>query len=332
MYFLLAACQHPGVLRVLYFVFLLIDIIFIIVPIGLIIMLMIDFSKAVIAGEDDKAKKSTKIVVKRIIYAVLIFAMPWIVNVFLNFMAYAGISTDYLTCYDNAKGGDFAYFDRLLEEEDKAREEERQKKLEEQRLKNEKDRQEREKANQEKANMQKGASYGSMASRLVKVASDELGKTDSSRYGATGGAPWCGFFTSWALKNTEYNGENLFYDIIEKEQKVQNPASALCSVYNFETSSNLAFHYSQYYANKLGKSSYTPKVGDIIYFNWDKNWNGQINSCANMHYGNSHVGIIGNVTGTLITTYEGNCGGKVCSNTYQVTDQNIIGYGSWYDN
>lgn len=324
MYFLLETCQHPGVLRILYFVYLLLDVIFIVVPIGLIIMLLVDFSKAVIAGDDDKAKKSTKIVVKRIIYAILIFAMPWIVNLFLEIMSDAGITTDYLTCMDNAKSGDFAYYDMLLEEENAAREAERQKKLEEKRKQIEEELAEKEK--------KQAQGYGDMASRLVAVASAEVGKTAGSKYGASGGQAWCGFFTSWALKNTEYNGENLFYDIIEKENKVENPGSALCSVYNFETSSNLAFYYSQYYANKLGKSTYTPKKGDIIYFNWDNNWNGQITSCSNMHYGNSHVGIIGDVSGTTITTYEGNCGGKVCSTTYQVDNPSIIGYGSWYNN
>lgn len=131
MYFLLETCQHPGVLRVLYFVYLLLDIIFIVVPIGLIIMLLIDFSKAVIAGDEDKAKKSTKIVTKRIINAVLIFAMPWIVNLFLELMSYAGITTDYLACMENAKSGNFAYYDELLKEENDKREAERKKELEE---------------------------------------------------------------------------------------------------------------------------------------------------------------------------------------------------------
>ena len=137
MYFLLETCQHPGVLRILYFVSLLFDLIFIIVPIGLILMLLIDFSKAVIAGDDDKVKKSTKIVGKRIIYAVLVFATPWIVSLFLELMSYAGITTDYLTCMNRAKSGDFTYYDALLKAEDDAREAERQKELDAARKKTE---------------------------------------------------------------------------------------------------------------------------------------------------------------------------------------------------
>ena len=70
MYILLEACQHPGILRVLYFVTLLLDIVFVLVPIGLIVMLLIDFSKVVISG-DEKASKSTKLVGKRILYVPL---------------------------------------------------------------------------------------------------------------------------------------------------------------------------------------------------------------------------------------------------------------------
>lgn len=52
MYILLDACQHPGILRIIYFGSLLLDIVFTLVPIGLIVILMIDFSKAVIGGDE----------------------------------------------------------------------------------------------------------------------------------------------------------------------------------------------------------------------------------------------------------------------------------------
>lgn len=91
MYILLDACQHPGILRIIYFGSLLLDIVFTLVPIGLIVILMIDFSKAVIGG-DEKAVKSTKIVGKRIIYAMIVFCIPWIVEVFMSLMDSVGFS------------------------------------------------------------------------------------------------------------------------------------------------------------------------------------------------------------------------------------------------
>ena len=42
MYILLDACQHPGILRIIYFGKLLIDLVFTLLPIGLIVMILID--------------------------------------------------------------------------------------------------------------------------------------------------------------------------------------------------------------------------------------------------------------------------------------------------
>ena len=57
MYFLLTTCQNPDVLRIIYFVKLLIDVVFVVIPIGLIVLLMVDFAKMVIAGREDEQKK-----------------------------------------------------------------------------------------------------------------------------------------------------------------------------------------------------------------------------------------------------------------------------------
>lgn len=112
MYLLVELCQHPGFLRALYFVLLCMDIIFIVVPIGLIIILLIDFSKAMIAGASDEAKKSTKLVGKRIISAMILFAIPWIVDVFTSSMGQMGFTTDFTNCINNARSGDFDYYEK----------------------------------------------------------------------------------------------------------------------------------------------------------------------------------------------------------------------------
>lgn len=51
-----------------------------VVPIGLIIMGMIDLSKAVMAGKEEEMKKSSSMFVKRCIYAVAIFFVITIVT------------------------------------------------------------------------------------------------------------------------------------------------------------------------------------------------------------------------------------------------------------
>ena len=68
-----AVCGGADILRVIKFVWMLLDIVFFIVPIVLIVMISLDFAKNVIAGKDDEMRKNFGIVIKRIIYCVAIF-------------------------------------------------------------------------------------------------------------------------------------------------------------------------------------------------------------------------------------------------------------------
>ena len=105
MYFLLDACKHPTILRVLYFGYLFWEILAVLVPIGLIIMLMIDFTKAVVISKEDEQIKSMKLVGKRIMYAVFIFATPWLVSVVMGILGSAGVKLggDYYLCINTVK-------------------------------------------------------------------------------------------------------------------------------------------------------------------------------------------------------------------------------------
>ena len=94
MYILLEVCQNPTVLRVIYFVSLLLDVVFVLLPIGLVIYLMIDFTKAVVADSEDKQLKSTKLVGKRILYAVIVFAVPWIVSALMSILSSQSIKSE----------------------------------------------------------------------------------------------------------------------------------------------------------------------------------------------------------------------------------------------
>ena len=66
---------------------LVVNIIKIGVPIVLIIFGMIDLTKAVIANKEDEVKKATKLLGKRFLYAVGVFATVWIVTLVLNLAA-----------------------------------------------------------------------------------------------------------------------------------------------------------------------------------------------------------------------------------------------------
>ena len=76
-------CVNPDILRVIYFFNLILDIVKIIVPIGLIVFGLIGFSKAVISGDEKEQKKSFNLFGKRLLYGILIFAVPWIVEVLM---------------------------------------------------------------------------------------------------------------------------------------------------------------------------------------------------------------------------------------------------------
>ena len=58
----------------------IVNIIMIGVPILLILFGMIDLGKAVIASKEDEVKKATKLLGKRFLYAIGVFAVVWVVR------------------------------------------------------------------------------------------------------------------------------------------------------------------------------------------------------------------------------------------------------------
>lgn len=311
MYILLEACQHPGILRVLYFVTLLLDIVFVLVPIGLIVMLLIDFSKVVISG-DEKASKSTKLVGKRILYAVIIFCIPWIVNLFMDFLDSAGLHNSYRTCLENAKSGNFDYYDELLE-------------IEENNNNN----------NNNIGNTGNSNNTGSSsmlrlaANSLVNTVRGELGRDNSnSRYGG-GTSNWCGYFASWALKNTTMSNGTTLYSYLSKNGSINiAAASGLWPAFQGNRLEYTAFHKGKAYGG-----SYSPKPGDVVWYQWDGGycrsnygrWNGST-MCSD------HVEIVTGVTGNSITSVGGNSGtpGLVRERTISLSSEVIIAFGTFY--
>lgn len=81
---------------------IIINIIMIGVPILLIIFGMIDLGKAVIASKEDEVKKATKLLGKRFLYAVGVFAMVWLVTFVLTTISGVAEGTDYN--YNEDKG------------------------------------------------------------------------------------------------------------------------------------------------------------------------------------------------------------------------------------
>lgn len=98
------SCGGAEVLRVLKFVFMLIDLILFIVPMGLIVMVMVDFMKNVIAGKEDEMKKNASVAIKRIGFAAVLFLIPYIVGFVISLLGSLGV--DYATCIKIAEEED----------------------------------------------------------------------------------------------------------------------------------------------------------------------------------------------------------------------------------
>lgn len=70
------------------------------IPIGLIVMGTIDMGKSVITGDEKKIKENQGKFVKRIVSAVIVFLIPLIINVVLNFVVQD--SNDWVKCWNDA--------------------------------------------------------------------------------------------------------------------------------------------------------------------------------------------------------------------------------------
>lgn len=102
---MIEACTNPEILRVIWFLLVIIDIVKIVIPIIIIILGIIAFSKSAVTNDEKEQQKNTKLFVKRLLTAVLIFTIPWIVDVLMRTLADLlednGV-TSYLECWINA--------------------------------------------------------------------------------------------------------------------------------------------------------------------------------------------------------------------------------------
>lgn len=318
MYILLEACQHPGVLRVIYFASLILDIVFTVLPIGLIVMLLIDFSKAVIVS-DEKTVKGTKIVIQRIINAMIVFCIPWIVSVFMSLLNGAGLGEGYTECLKNARSGNLDYYDKLLEAEG---------------------------SNQENSgnNGNNGGNDDTTltvlekaANKLIEVAGYEVGNNNNSGKYGNSTDEWCEQFTRWALSKVNLPSSNLYNYLAINNPNVDisgDGASALWPAFQSSNNKSIKLYISEAYGG-----NYVPKKGDIIWYQWKYDgdcrsnfgeWDG-ITRCAD------HVGIVTGSDAENVYTIEGNTSSKdypsqrvVAKKEKKLDNDEIVAYGSWY--
>ena len=114
-----ADCGGVEILRIIKFVWTLLDIVFIFIPIFLILFISFDFAKNVIAGKEDDMRKNVKIAIKRIIFAIVLFLVPIIVKAAINLVGNAGadVVSDFNDCIELAENEDLSVVEPNDEEE-----------------------------------------------------------------------------------------------------------------------------------------------------------------------------------------------------------------------
>lgn len=155
-------------------------------------------------------------------------------------------------------------------------------------------------------------STDTIVNKLISIASNEVGYKGSSSYskygewyGYQGG--WCTTFALWCFNKTgEALGVKLYSNV--------TPSGGNCN-------SMISWYSNKGWYKKRG-SGYTPKRGDLVFFDWSGNGSAQ------------HVGIVKGVSGGTVYTIEGNCSGKVKEKTYTpsgskpyASTSSILGYG-----
>ena len=156
-------------------------------------------------------------------------------------------------------------------------------------------------------------SVSSAAEALIAKAESQLGKgresDNSTIYGAWWAnrvndtvfrdAKWCAMFLSWCANEAGVSEKTIGY-------------FAACSYWQKWFTDNGRWQ---------SKDGYTPVRGDILFLDYDAN--GEAN----------HNGIVKSVSGNTVTVIEGNVNDKVDNVTYDLSNEQIIGYGKPdYDN
>ncbi len=178
------------------------------------------------------------------------------------------------------------------------------------------------------------ANSNSLASAFVNLALSE--QQDPSAHGGQKywsfmGYPsrvsWCAAFVSWVIENTSYNNEQL-------KNIIQMKSAAVVDFMNYfygNNNSNIKFYYNDNcsnYRNKNGSGNYTPKQGDLIFFDWQGSWGGSMP--VQYKGGPDHIGIVQKTEDNVIYTIEGNTTDSVAERSYDLNSCKVIGFGSWY--
>ena len=99
---LIDLCSEPTFLGVIFFIKQLLKIAWIIIPMGLIVMAMVDLAKSVLANGTDEMAKNGKVLIKRTILCIALYLIPTFVNAVINLMGDGVLDSDFVSCYKKA--------------------------------------------------------------------------------------------------------------------------------------------------------------------------------------------------------------------------------------
>ena len=111
----LEKCGPSALLKVILFVKQLLDILKFLIPIGLIIIISIDFSKAVISSKEDEMKKNFNLAIKRLILGVAIFLIPSIIDTTMGLLGETGVGIG--SCFANINEDALVAINKMEEKE-----------------------------------------------------------------------------------------------------------------------------------------------------------------------------------------------------------------------
>ena len=176
---ILSLCEEPNILRAILILKYALQITFILIPIILIIMVIIDLAKIIMNPKKEEASSSLSKIAKRTIAAIIIFLLPTIISYTFENIIISDTS-EIKACFDNAS---LERIDTLLKEQEKKRAEEKEKesqKLQEA-LEKRKEKEDQIRENiknnreeEEKKNEQNNSVNGSAGTNLAQVVEPEL--------------------------------------------------------------------------------------------------------------------------------------------------------------
>lgn len=319
----LSACSNSNSLSTILYIRSIVEIICLLVPSILVIICAFQLFKIVTDKDMDNSKRIIRSIFFKTLAAVAIFFVPTIVGLLGRVTDTGSIYES--SCWEKANSTTIAMYQEAEKAEDEA--EDAKKKAEADKAQAERDaieksREKYRKENEKKAEEEKQKQYdgeqekgqesvgqpSGTAARLIEVAQKELGVSGrpnkyTYEYGSIGGYsyPWCATFVWWCTKQA-----GIYPNTISQK-------TAAVVVYK-----EYFTQKGQYKVPSQHGGNYTPKMGDLIIFDWGGNAGG-----------GGHIGIVKSVSGGMVYTIEGNSSDSVREKSYSINSPVIIGYGVW---